>query len=223
MLISRCRVFALLSCVFMAGIPGLKAQSPITLQVDATQAPAEHYPYPDGPFLFHPGRLTLYYPKWIPGEHAPDGPIVNVAGLKFTANGKAIPWRRDLVDMFAFHLDIPQGVSVSDVSFDYVEPVSMPDLPPGHPPRTSWWSSVGTRTCSIPPGIPRRTHLQANAEASRRLEIRHGASGGQAEGNGVIEFKPVSLKPPGGFARHRRPVLPGGQRDAARRADPSRN
>jgi predicted metalloprotease with PDZ domain len=67
-----------------------------------------------------PGPLVLYYPEWIPGEHMPDGPIVDVAGLKFAGNGKAIPWRRDLLDMFAFHLDIPEGVSNLDINFDFL-------------------------------------------------------------------------------------------------------
>jgi len=46
------------------------------------------------------GDLTLYYPKWIPGEHAPDGPVVDLAGLKFSAGGLALKWRRDLLDGF---------------------------------------------------------------------------------------------------------------------------
>jgi predicted metalloprotease with PDZ domain len=69
-----------------------------------------------------PGPLTLYYPKWIPGEHGPDGPIANLTGLKFEANGETIPWQRDLLDVFTFHVEIPQGVSHLDVNFDYIEP-----------------------------------------------------------------------------------------------------
>ncbi|MFZ0731846.1 MAG: M61 family peptidase [Candidatus Sulfotelmatobacter sp.] len=69
-----------------------------------------------------PGPLTLYYPKWIPGEHGPDGPIANLTGLKFEANGKTIPWQRDLLDVFTFHLDIPQGARHLDINFDYIEP-----------------------------------------------------------------------------------------------------
>jgi predicted metalloprotease with PDZ domain len=122
MLISRCRDCALFAFIFMAGPLGLKAQSPMPLQVDATQAPQKII-HTRMAIPVSPGPLTLYYPKWIPGEHAPDGPIDNLTGLKFSADGKTIPWRRDLVDMFAFHLDIPQGVSVLDVKFDYVEPV----------------------------------------------------------------------------------------------------
>ena len=68
----------------------------------------------------HPGPLTLYYPEWIPGEHMPDGPIINVAGLKFVAAGKPVSWRRDLLDGFTFHLDIPQGANSLDVDLDFL-------------------------------------------------------------------------------------------------------
>ena len=64
-----------------------------------------------------PGPLTLYYPKWIPGEHGPEGPISSLSGLKFEADGKTIPWQRDLLDVFTFHLDIPAGVSKLDANY----------------------------------------------------------------------------------------------------------
>ncbi len=67
-----------------------------------------------------PGLLTLYYPEWIPGEHMPEGPIIEVAGMKFSAGGKTIPWRRDLVEMFSFHLDIPSGVTTLNADFDFL-------------------------------------------------------------------------------------------------------
>jgi predicted metalloprotease with PDZ domain len=93
----------------------------ITLSVDATEAPRK---------LFHarmtmavaPGPLTLVYPKWIPGEHGPTGPIVNLAGLKFSAGGKTISWRRDDVDMYAFHLEVPAGVRELEVALDFLSP-----------------------------------------------------------------------------------------------------
>ena len=67
-----------------------------------------------------PGALTLVYPKWIPGEHAPDGPIDDLVALTFTSGGKSIPWRRDPVDLFAFHVDVPPGVTTLDASFDFL-------------------------------------------------------------------------------------------------------
>jgi predicted metalloprotease with PDZ domain len=103
--------------------PGVFAQSDqtISLTVDASQAPLKiiraHIVMP-----VKPGPLTLYYPKWIPGEHAPDGPIANLTGLKFSADGKTIPWDRDLLDVFTFHVDVPTGAEHLDISFDYLEP-----------------------------------------------------------------------------------------------------
>jgi predicted metalloprotease with PDZ domain len=69
-----------------------------------------------------PGPLTLLYPKWIPGEHAPTGPVVDLAGLVFTAGGKPIPWRRDSADMYAFHLDVPAGSRNVEVALEYLSP-----------------------------------------------------------------------------------------------------
>jgi predicted metalloprotease with PDZ domain len=68
------------------------------------------------------GDLTLYYPKWIPGEHGPNGPIGDLAGLKIEGGGKTIPWKRDLLDVYTFHLEIPPGVSQLEATYDYIEP-----------------------------------------------------------------------------------------------------
>src|SRR5262245_20207683 len=40
-----------------------------------------------------PGTLTLVYPKWIPGEHGPTGPINGIVGLQFGAGGKPLVWQ----------------------------------------------------------------------------------------------------------------------------------
>src|SRR5579863_6168214 len=93
----------------------------ITLKVDATRAP-EKLLRTEMVMPVKPGPLTLYYPKWIPGEHEPSGPIGNVAGLKFTAGGATVPWRRDLLDVFTFHVDVPPGATSLDVDFEYLEP-----------------------------------------------------------------------------------------------------
>ncbi len=98
-----------------------RAQDAIQLTVDAARTQQKllhaHLVLP-----VTPGPLTLYYPKWIPGEHGPDGPIANLTGLKFAADGKGIPWERDLLDVFTFHLDIPAGVSRLEADYDFIEP-----------------------------------------------------------------------------------------------------
>ena len=95
------------------------AHATITLKVDATAAPRNllhaelHIPA-------SPGPLTLVYPKWIPGEHSPSGPINGVTGLKFSAHGQPLEWQRDAEDMFQFHLNVPPGVKAVDVAFDFL-------------------------------------------------------------------------------------------------------
>src|ERR1022692_3464506 len=109
------------SLLFVASL--LPAQAPIRLYVDATDAPRK---------LFHarmtipvrPGPLTLLYPKWIPGEHGPTGPIVNVAGQWFKAGGKTIEWKRDLADMFTYHVEVPAGVTEIEASLDFLSSAS---------------------------------------------------------------------------------------------------
>jgi predicted metalloprotease with PDZ domain len=66
-----------------------------------------------------PGPLTLYYPKYTPGDHAPDGPIGDIMGLAFAAGGQRIAWSRDPVDMFTFHLTVPAGVGRIEIDFQF--------------------------------------------------------------------------------------------------------
>ena len=119
----RFRITLFVALVFAVAAHAAPAQSSqtISLTVDATKTPQKllhaHLVLP-----VQPGPLTLYYPKWIPGEHSPSGPIASLTGLKFEGNGKFIPWKRDLLDTFTFHLDIPAGVSQLDATYDYIEP-----------------------------------------------------------------------------------------------------
>src|SRR5207344_1090221 len=90
----------------------LHAQTPVKLKVDATDAARR---------LFHvqmsmpakPGAMTLLYPEWIPGEHGPTGPIANLVGLRIQGGGD---------NMYAFHLEVPAGVSSLEVAFDFISP-----------------------------------------------------------------------------------------------------
>lgn len=69
-----------------------------------------------------PGPLVLLYPKWLPGVHGPAGPIASLAGLQFTADGRSISWRRDPVDVYAFHVDVPQGAAQVEAQFQFLAP-----------------------------------------------------------------------------------------------------
>ena len=69
------------------------------------------------------GPLTLLYPRFIPGNHGPTGPVERVAGLQVTAGERRLPWLRDTADPYAFHLDVPRGTSQIAVDFQYLSPI----------------------------------------------------------------------------------------------------
>ncbi|HEX5656855.1 MAG TPA: hypothetical protein VFX59_06655 [Polyangiales bacterium] len=71
-----------------------------------------------------PGPMTLLYPKWLPGYHAPQAEIALFAGLEVHAGGERLQWKRDLVEVFAFHVDVPVGAETLDVSFQFVTPTA---------------------------------------------------------------------------------------------------
>ena len=73
-------------------------------------------------FPVHAGHLTLAYPKWIPGEHKPSGPITQLMNLHMMAGDRPLVWRRDSLDAFLFHVVVPPHVSALDVRFDYFSP-----------------------------------------------------------------------------------------------------
>lgn len=95
----------------------------IRLSVDATQA-AQIIFRATEIIPVTPGAITLVYPKWIPGEHGPTGPIVDSTGLKFTAGGQTIPWRRDDSDMYTYHLTVPAGVGQIEATLEFDAPVA---------------------------------------------------------------------------------------------------
>ncbi|HET9408051.1 MAG TPA: M61 family peptidase [Candidatus Sulfotelmatobacter sp.] len=113
-----------LCCVLLTSTFALSAAPTITISVDASNAPRK---------IFHANlkipatapELTLYYPKWIPGEHAPDGPVIDLTGLKFSGAGKTLKWRRDLLDGFTIHVEIPNGTKEIDAELDYVSPATL--------------------------------------------------------------------------------------------------
>ena len=93
----------------------------LTLKVDLTDAPKKIFRVHET-IPAKPGAFTLYYPQWIPGEHSPSGPIDNLAGLIITANGKRVPWRRDLRDMYSLHMTVPGGASALELEFQFLSP-----------------------------------------------------------------------------------------------------
>ena len=118
----RCKLLFVIGILFSLNAPIVFAQSSqISLTVDATLA-SEKIVHTRESIPVKPGPFTLYYPKWIPGEHGPTGPLVNLVGLQIQGGGKPITWKRDNVNLYAFQVEVPAGVATLEVTFDYIAP-----------------------------------------------------------------------------------------------------
>ncbi len=178
----------------LAGLspPASAAAPPIAIAVDASEAPRK---------IFHarlvvpapPGPLTLLYPKWIPGEHGPSGPIADLAGLKLSAGGKPIPWRRDTTDMFTFHCEVPQGSQSVEIALDFLSPAAADGFSAGAS-ATSQLAVISWNQMLLYPAGPTSDDLTYAASLTLPPGWSHGSALPVASEDGqTIRFKPVSL------------------------------
>ena len=110
-------------CATGSPVPAKETDRPITLALDASDAPRKLY-HARLTIPARPGPLTLRYPKWIPGEHGPTGPITDLTGIVVRAAGATVPWRRDEADMYGIECVAPPGSSEVEVSLDFLSPPS---------------------------------------------------------------------------------------------------
>ena len=113
---STLHISLLLAILFFA--PLLAAQA-IRLHVDLTDAPRNIY-HAHLRIPVQAGEVSLVFPKWIPGNHRPSGPIGALTGIRVEGAGQALPWQRDEIEMYEFHVNVPAGVSSIDVSLDAI-------------------------------------------------------------------------------------------------------
>src|SRR3984885_5176804 len=98
----------------------LEAQkTPIEIKTDLSDAPRKLY-HAEVDIPVQPGPVSLTTPKWIPGNHRPTGPVDEISGVVFTANGKGLPWGRDDQNLFHFHVPVPAGVTTLHAHLDCV-------------------------------------------------------------------------------------------------------
>ncbi|MGH9502525.1 MAG: M61 family metallopeptidase [Terriglobales bacterium] len=182
-------LIALVSPMFAAGEPAPH----VSISVDASDAPRK---------IFHarltipakPGTLTLYYPKWIPGEHGPTGPIQDLAGLKFTANGKTLTWRRDLLDGWTFHVEVPAGVSSIEAALDFISPAGAEGIYTGGATATDRLAVINWNDVVLYPEGWTSDDLQYTASLRLPAGWKFGTSLAVAsQAGGEIKFAPVSL------------------------------
>ncbi|WP_315761979.1 peptidase M61 [Sphingomonas sp. Y38-1Y] len=92
----------------------------IRLDVDATDVDRAIWRVKETIPVAQAGRMTLLMPAWLPGNHAPRGQIEKLAGLTIRAGNRVLPWKRDPVDVYAFHIDVPEGVRSVEASFQFL-------------------------------------------------------------------------------------------------------
>jgi predicted metalloprotease with PDZ domain len=119
--VHRCLVLVFAVCSMASQLaPVVWGQTtPIKIIANLTDAPRRLY-HAEVYLPVKAGPLDLITPQWIPGEHRPTGPVEDITGVEFTANGKKLAWRRDDVNMYEFHLTIPEGATTLHAHLDCI-------------------------------------------------------------------------------------------------------
>ncbi|URL59328.1 M61 family metallopeptidase [Luteibacter flocculans] len=154
----------------------------LVLHVDLSDA-ARHLYHVRETIPVSGNHAILYYPKWIPGVHGPSGPLANVAGFVVTGNGKRLPWRRDLQEMYAFHVDLPAGVNALELSFDYLAPATPSYIPLSFNEVAFYPAGYYSSRITVEPSVK----LPAGWKYASALETA-------AQSGDEVRFKPVSFE-----------------------------
>jgi len=186
-------VFLAVLCALAAGVAAQSAPNgPITLSLDASRV-TQRLLHVSSEIPVAPGPLTLLYPKWIPGEHGPTGPIVNLVDLHLSANGKELAWERDPVEMYALHLTVPAGAAKLQTQADFLFPGEGGNFSSG-PGATEALAVISWNTVAL---YPQGTSGDALRFApSLRLPAGWSFATSlvkQGDEGGAIRFAPVSL------------------------------
>lgn len=139
--------------IISASVTAQSLNQPILITADLTDVPRKLV-HADMVIPVAPGPVTLTTAKWIPGNHRPSGPIDNFTGLVVRANDAELPWRRDDVNLYTFHIDVPQGVSKLDVHVDFLavpgSTVSSTDGSTSGLQTTMEWEEIALYPAGIP-------------------------------------------------------------------------
>jgi predicted metalloprotease with PDZ domain len=137
------------------------------------------------------GPLTLLYPKWIPGTHSPIGPIAALAGIQFAGDGHSLPWRRDPVDVYAFHIEVPKATARLEAQFQYLAPT---DVAQGRIATTPEMADLEWNTVVLYPAgyYVRRINVEASLKLPEGWRLGTALEVAGQEGL-TVRFKPVTL------------------------------
>ncbi len=163
----------------------------IVLKVDATDLARQIFRV-SASIPVQPGKLTLLYPQWVPGNHGPSGPINQFAGLKLSGNGQALAWRRDPVNMFAFHVEVPDGVAMLEAEYQYLSPV---EATQGRFTMSNEILGVQWHAMALYPAGYASRHITVQANLTLPDGWQYGSALEQAERRGnEVAFKPLDLE-----------------------------
>lgn len=155
-----------------------QAAPAITLVVDESQAP-RRIAFAHEEIQVHPGAVDLAYPKWIPGEHGPTGPIYDLAALRIHAGGTVLAWKRDPGDIFKFQVQVPAGVDRISVDFDSL----LQNTISAHQLLLAWNTAIlyplgidklklmVRPSLILPPGWKQGSSLRVTAESGNRIDF----------------------------------------------------
>ena len=114
--------FSILCCatslISVAEAAALEAKEPIRIQVDATDTVHKVFSVTECIPIHGETSITLLYPRWEIASHAPTISVADFAGLELRLNGQPLEWQRDPIDVYAFHVVLPQKASVLEATFN---------------------------------------------------------------------------------------------------------
>jgi predicted metalloprotease with PDZ domain len=175
---------------FGSASPRMIAQS-IRLHVDLTDAPRNIY-HAKLNIPAKPGAMSLVFPEWIPGNHRPSGPIAALTGIHMEAAGKPLIWQRDDLDMYAFHITVPEGVSEIEVSMDAI--TSDDSAGGGGPAASSNLLDLNWNAVVLYPQVADSGAVEFAASVKLPAGWKFGTALVSAHVSGdEVEFAPVSL------------------------------
>ncbi|RDI97291.1 M61 family peptidase [Dyella solisilvae] len=139
-----------------------------------------------------PGPLTLLYPQWLPGNHSPTGTIDKLAGLVVKANGKVVPWKRDPLNVFAFHVDVPEGANNVEVEFQFL---SAQDTRQGRVVMTPEMLDLQWNSVSLYPAGYFAKRVNAETSVTFPAGWQYGSALELASRDGdTVHFKPINFE-----------------------------
>src|SRR5579864_5368102 len=174
------------SIVAIFSFTPISSAQTIKIHVDLTDAPRNIY-HAQLSVPVRSGDVSLVFPKWIPGNHRPSGPLGGLTGIRMQAGGHPLVWQRDPIEMYEFHVNVPEGVDRLEISLDAL---TAQDSAGGGGPAASDnildlnWNAVvlypkGTRSddvlfapsVTLPQGWKFGTALEVTRESDRDVEF----------------------------------------------------